>query len=198
MAVNSGFPNGGASLDGGAGYRLPCGVDADAVWEDLHQERAGAHDDSCADCAGARAGLGRLMAATRLLVQDPVEPPPGLLSSIMSTVRMEFRRGETLPLAADDPGLGPAQVSEAAVAVVLRFAVDTVPGVRARSCRITAEGGPPGSVDVRLSLSLRYPQPPEDELFDRIRTLIHRTLSDRVGLRAAVIDLAVVDVWTER
>lgn len=196
MAVNTGSPSGG-SLDSPA-YRLPCGIDAEAVWEDLHQERDGAHDDTCAECASARAGLRRLMEATRVLLDAPVEPPPGLLSSIMSAVRAEIRRGETLPLPQDNhPGLGPAQVSEAAVAVVLRFAVDTLPGVRARSCRITTEGAAPGSVVVRLSLILRYPQLPGEELFAQVRTLIQDTLSVRVGLRAAVIDLEVVDLWTE-
>lgn len=197
MAVNTGSPSAG-SPGAESAYRLPCGVDAEALWEDLPQDRGGAHDDSCLDCASARAGLGQLREATRLLIDDPVEAPPGLLGSIMSAVRAEIRRGETLVLPQDDPGLGPAAVSEAAVAVVLRFAIDTVPGVRARSCRITSEQAPPESVVVRMSLSLRYPQLPGEELFGRIRALIHQTLADRVGLRAALIDLEVVDVWTEQ
>lgn len=104
-----------------------------------------------------------------MLVADPAEPPPSLLDRIMAAVRADVRRTERLPLPSD---LGPAEISEIAVAVVLRFAADSVVGVRARSCRIELAPGDFGAVQVRMSVSLRYGTAPAGEVFDRIRERI--------------------------
>lgn len=194
--------------------RLACGAEALALCEDFDGDatRAGSnrralvHDESCRECAGARASLRRVRTATAVLVEDPAEPPPGLLGSIMSAVRAEFRRGETLPLPRPSPSgapgdevdLGPATVAGAAAAAVARAAADTVPGIRARSCRIGTEGAPEGTVAVRMSVIVRYPHEESVErLLAAVRDRVRAALADRIGLTAAGIDVEVVDLWTE-
>lgn len=172
------------------GHPLPCGRLVEDVWEDLEASRRTDHEAQCEHCGTARRSLEQLAEATRLLLHDPAEPPPGLLDRIMAAVRAEVRRSERLPLPSE---FGPAEVSEPAVAVVLRFAADRVAGVRARSCRIQLDDE--GAVRVRMSLSLRYGSGPAGELFAQVRTRIAAALSGQVGLTAVAVDLELVDVW---
>lgn len=184
MAVNSRI----------VGHPLPCGRLVEDVFEDAQAARADAHSAACEHCATARRSLHQLTEATRLLVQDPAEPPPGLLDRVMAAVRAELRRGAALPLPAR---LGPAEISEQAVAVVLRYAADGVAGARARSCRIAAEPDRPGSVRIRMSLSLRYRSGPVQALVAEVRRRVSAALSGQVGLNALTVDLELVDIWPD-
>lgn len=173
------------------GHALPCGRAVQDVWEDLEAGRVTPHEASCEHCTTARRGLAQLAEATRSLLADPAEPPPGMLDRIMAAVRADVRRAETLPLPSE---LGPAEISEPAVAAVLRYAADGVPGVRARSCRIELAGDP-GAVRVRMSLALRYGTESAATVFGRVRARVGAAISGQIGFTAAAIDLELVDVW---
>ena len=85
----------------------------------------------------------------------------------MQAVRAEGRRGAALPLvptddtgAADDAGLGPVDISEQAVAAVVRYAADTVDGVRARSCRVIADPADPLGLRIEMTVACATAQGP--------------------------------------
>ncbi len=174
------------------GHLLPCGRSVEDVLDNLD---AGRDDHTCEHCATARRSLENLMEATAALVADPSEPPPNLLDRIMQAVRVEARRGDVLALEGADHG--PADVSEVAVAAVLRFAADSVDGVWARSCHITVEPESAGTIAVAMTLSLRYGSGPADGLLGEVRGRLAAALAGQVGLHAHRVDLEIVDVWPE-
>ncbi len=174
------------------GHPLLCGRLVEDLFDDLEAGRTDAHSAGCEHCATARRSLHQLAQATRLLVDDPAVPPPRLLERVMSAVRADLGRGAVLPLPAV---LGPADVAERAVAVVLRYAADSVAGVWARSCRIDPEPDRPGAAWIRMTLSLRYGTGPAEPLLAEVRRRVSTALSGQVGLRAHTIDLELVDIW---
>jgi len=177
------------------GHLLRCGRLVEDILDDLEAGRLDDHAMVCEHCSTARRSLESLSEATQALVEDSAEPPPALLDRIMQAARAELRRGEVLCLPSE---LGPADVSERAVAAVLRYAADTVSGVRARSCRVTMDPGRDvGTVRIHLSLSLRYRAGPAEQLLIAVRRRVAATLAGQVGLRAETIDLEVVDLWPE-
>lgn len=175
-------------------HPLPCGRPVEELFADVDAGRVDDHTLACAHCSTARRGAANLAAATRALAEDPTEPPPGLVERIMQVARLEFRRGEILPLPSEH---GPADISEYAVAAVLRNAADSVTGVRARSCRISAYSDRPGQVQVQMSLLLRYRTGPAEQTLADVRRRVAAALTAHVGLVADSIDLAVVDLWPE-
>ena len=185
------------------GHLLPCGRLVEDVFDDLEAGRAEEHGRDCPHCATARRSLTTLMEATRALVDDPAEPPPNLMDRIMQAVRAEGRRGAALPLVPTDdagvpvPDLGPVDVSEQAVAAVVRYAADTVEGVRARSCRIVVDPVDAHALRIEMTVSLRYDTGPAQDLLDIVRARIGSALRGQVGIRAGVVDVHVVDLWPE-
>ena len=185
------------------GHPLPCGRFVEDVFDDLEVGRADEHSRGCPHCATARRSLTTLMEATRALVDDPAEPPPNLLDRIMQAVRAEGRRGAALPLVPTDdtgaaaPDLGPVDISEQAVAAVVRYAADTVEGVRARSCRIVVDPADPHALRIEMTVSLRYGTGPAQDLLDIVRARIGSALQGQVGVRAGAVDLHVVDLWPD-
>ncbi|CRY76262.1 MULTISPECIES: Asp23/Gls24 family envelope stress response protein [Nocardia] len=182
-------------------YVLPCGRDIEQVWERLDMVRAGfgdEHDMTCEYCRGARESLLALRAATAELIEEPTAPPPDLVTRIMSAVRAEARRGRTLRLATDQPGA--VEVSEQAVAAVLRYAADTVPGVRARHCAVRELGAEPDGtrrVTVELSIAVRFPATEVGRVLPAVRERVRTALAARTGLVAERIDVVVADVFDE-
>ncbi|MBZ9593887.1 hypothetical protein [Streptomyces yangpuensis] len=116
---------------------LPCGRPLGRAWQRA-RDAGGApdpHSSHCPHCRGAIEGLTALDRATRALRGQ--EQPDGhhLATRIINAVRTEVRLGSMLLL--DDPDHD-LRIAESAAAKVLRRAADTVPGIRAASCRITA------------------------------------------------------------
>jgi uncharacterized alkaline shock family protein YloU len=186
------------------GHPLPCGRLVEDVFDDVEAGRTDEHGRTCAHCATARRSLAALAEATRALVDDPAEPPPNLLDRIMQAVRVEARRGAALPLVATDdtgaapvPDLGPVDISEQAVAAVVRYAADTVEGVRARSCRVTADPADPRALQIAMTVALRYGTGPALDVLDTVRARIAAALKGQVGVRAGAVDLDVVDLWPD-
>lgn len=184
------------------GHPLPCGRLVEDVFDDIEAGRTDAHGRTCEHCITAGRSLAALQEATRALVEDPAEPPAGLLDRIMQAVVAEGRRGERLPPAATngsgdpfDIDLGPIDISEQAVAAVVRYAADTVDGVRARSCRVSIDGDDPRALIIALTVSLRYGSGPVAEQIAVVRSRIATAVKGQVGVRAAGIDIRVVDVW---
>ncbi|MFI5607527.1 Asp23/Gls24 family envelope stress response protein [Amycolatopsis sp. NPDC051903] len=181
-------------------YELPCGRDLDDVWARLDSDRPDetGHAETCPHCRGARESLLALREATRELIDEPDPPPPDLVGRIMSAVRAEARRGRVLDLPTPEPG-GVA-VSEAAVAVVLRYAADSAGGVRARRCRVRTVGVTPegaGVVEVELTLAVRLGNAAGAETLARVRELVTAAATARVGLSLAKLDLLVEDVYED-
>ncbi|MBF6326917.1 Asp23/Gls24 family envelope stress response protein [Nocardia transvalensis] len=182
-------------------YLLPCGRGLEQVWQRLDAVEAGRADDheaSCPHCAAARESLFTLRTATRELIEEPDPPPPDLFGRIMSAVRAEVRRGRTLALSTPHPGT--LEVSEQAVAVVLRYAADTVDGVRARSCHVHGRG--PGAdgeqtIAVEMTIAVRMGGRGVEELIPRVRERVRAALSARIGLALERLDITVVDIYEE-
>ncbi|MFD3743334.1 Asp23/Gls24 family envelope stress response protein [Nocardia sp. NPDC058633] len=179
-------------------YLLPCGRGLEQVWERLDDGDTDAHESSCPHCAAARESLLTLRSATRELIEEPDPPPPDLFGRIMSAVRADVRRGRTLGV--DTPHPGAIQVSEQAVAVVLRFAADTVDGVRARGCRVqssdTDENGEQ-VIAVDMSLSVRHGGPSIDDIVSVVRARVGAAATARIGVRLGAFDVTVVDIYQE-
>lgn len=186
-------------------YALPCGRQLEALWESMQAGVAGlpgGHERGCPHCLTALSGLTALRDATRALAAEPVAVPPRLTGRIMAAVRADTRRARMLPLPAAglEPG-GQAEISERAVAVVLRFAADSVDGVRARRCAVRphpgggAAGEEPGWVNVELTLAIRYGISPGEEVLAAVRRAVLAAAEARIGLRVARCDLLVEDVW---
>jgi hypothetical protein len=190
----------------GEGYALPCGRQLETLWENLEAGTAvlpGSHEQDCPHCVTALSGLVALRDATAELAAEPVAVPPRLTGRIMSAIRADVRRTRMLPL----PGTGlesggQAEVSQQAVAVVLRFAADGIPGVRARRCSVrpldtsSAPDGMTGWVNVEMTLAIRYGTSPGEQVLAEVRRAVLAAASDQIGLRVARCDLLVEDVWT--
>ncbi|MEV4143125.1 Asp23/Gls24 family envelope stress response protein [Amycolatopsis sp. NPDC049691] len=176
-------------------YELPCERDVEHVWERLDAVGAGLADEhelTCPHCRAARESLLALRDATaELAAEDDV--PPALFGRIMSAVRAEVRRGSTVGLPTPEPGF--VEISEQAVAAVLRYAADTVDGVRARRCRIRtlAEGG----VEVELTLAVSLRNATGGAALTLVRERVSAAAAARVGLLLAKLDLLVDDVYGE-
>lgn len=195
-------------------HLLPCGRDLEDLWEHnaaLADSRLDEHERTCAHCQSARSSLQALAAATRAVYEDEsLSPPRALRGRIMDAVRAEVRRVDRLPL---PPGeFGPVEVSEQAAAVVLRFAADTVEGIRARHCRLRAAEPPSvrvadsaarqdrgaGPIWVDLSIAIRYSQHTTLALLDAVRTRVAAAAAAQVGLNVTRIDIEVEDLYHDR
>ncbi|WP_040720860.1 hypothetical protein [Nocardia veterana] len=184
-----------------SGYTLPCGRSVEQVWDRLDAVEAGLADEhelNCPHCTAARESLRMLRDATRELAEEPDPPPPAMFDRIMSAVRAEVRRGRMVELATPHPGS--VEVSEQAIAVVLRYAADTVPGVRARSCRIDDFGPQPDgrhAVAVAMTISVRHGDTAVERIVPQVRERVRAAASARIGLVLERLDIAVVDIFQE-
>ncbi|HEX3715551.1 MAG TPA: Asp23/Gls24 family envelope stress response protein [Trebonia sp.] len=196
------------------GYALPCGRQLEELWESLENGTAGvaglagltgvagSHEQTCPHCLTALSGLVALRDATRELAAEPVDVPPRLTNRIMAAIRADVRRTRMLPLPEDglEPG-GQADVSAQAVAAVLRFAADAVPGIRARRCSVrprdpaAAPDGMTGWVDVEMTLAIRYGTASGEQVLAAVRQAVLAAAGAQIGLRVARCDLLVDDVW---
>jgi hypothetical protein len=170
-------------------HLLPCGRSVEDVWDDLEAGRVTDHALTCPHCITARAGLDELTEATRALIDDPAEPPAGFLDKIMGAVRADLSLARTIPLSAQ------VDISQYALAAVLRYAVDGVDGIRARQCRIEVSPDNALSVRVWMSVALRFGSGQVTAL-DEARRRVAAALPERIGLELEALDFEVVDVWT--
>ncbi|MFF1423165.1 hypothetical protein [Streptomyces sp. NPDC058280] len=191
---------------------LPCGRELSAVWEAGDSGRAAddPHMSDCPHCTAALADLAALDEAVRQ-ARDAADPDPAgltdLTGRIMDIVRLELRPGRTLPLGDPDED---AWIVEAAVARTFRAVAESLPRVRAGSCRI----GPPdlpggrdtamtpagpgirGPVHVRLDVAAA-PHRSLPELAETVRARVAEAARNAIGIEIESIDVAVVDLLDE-
>lgn len=170
---------------------LPCGRLLSRVWEQARDAApvADPHTVSCPHCREAVEGLATVNAAAQAL---RAEDPPGLQAladRVMNVVRAEIRLGRLLPLADLDREL---RIAESAAAKVLRQAADTVPGVRAATCRLVPAGeGTDVRVTMELATALDRPLP---DRVDQVRQSVLDSAGRDLGLAVTAVDITVVDV----
>ncbi|TWD82519.1 hypothetical protein FB561_3652 [Kribbella amoyensis] len=185
-------PRPGTQLTGT--HPLPCGRTVEAVWDELESAQHDPHPDphlaDCPHCQTAKAGLEELAVATALLIDEPVDVPTGMLDRVMTAVRADLNLGKTLPLSAH------VELSVPALAAVLRYAVDAVPGIRARQCRVELSADRADAIDVRMTVALKFGTGQVLAL-DEARTRVAAVVRAQVGLALDRLDFEVVDVWTE-
>lgn len=170
-------------------HPLACGRTVEDVWDELDSGAPSAHLAECPHCRTARAGLEQLAEATALLIDDPVEVPNGLLDRIMTAVRADVNLGRTIPLGSPE-----VELSVPALAAVLRYAVDAVPGIRARRCgiEVVAEN----AVRVSMTVALKFGAGQVGAL-EQARERVASALRGQVGYELDRLDFEVVDVWTD-
>ena len=176
-------------------YSLPCGRDVEQVWERLGEVEAGradAHELDCPHCRAAGESLAVLRDLTGRLAAQDDEVSWDLTGRIMSAVRAEVRRHDLLPLPSPEPG--DVRVSVQAVAAVLRFAADTVEGVRARHCRVSAADSADFAVEVELAIAVSY-RGFSSRALDTVRERVTAAASAHVGVRLARLDLVLDDLY---
>ncbi|MGW6061491.1 Asp23/Gls24 family envelope stress response protein [Streptomyces sp. NPDC055189] len=182
---------------------LPCGRELSYVWEQVEAGTADPHIESCPHCTQAVNALRHLEGiVTQAREVTPREEPDtsALTGRVMDVVRLELRPGRTLPLGDEDED---AWIVEAAAARTIRAAAESLPGVRAGSCRIDplAPGSAAapagrlarGPVNVRIGVQvpLTWNLP---EAADLVRGRVIEAVDGELGMRIAGVDVTITDV----
>ncbi|MEV5870958.1 Asp23/Gls24 family envelope stress response protein [Streptomyces tendae] len=203
MAMNSGAELPGAGTGPGSGgadehaedERLACGRLLSEVWEAGEGGADDPHLRACPHCSAAVRQLDLLGAAVRGAGGGTPEWDAGALTErVMDVVRLELRPGRPLPLGEREEDLW---VREAMAAKALRAAAETVPGVRAGSCRIrpAESGGSPSRGPVRVRLEVVVPLTPGlRDLAEEVRRRVRGAADEALGLPVDHVDVHITDV----
>lgn len=173
---------------------LGCGRTIDQVWRGLDRP-PDAHESGCVFCRDARSSLARLAGvieefrADEQTGEDDGRPGDRVKDAVMQVARAEVRRGRRLRVR-DDPG-GSVEISEQTLTALIRFACDSVPGVRSRRCHVSQQDG---VLDVAAHLAIRSGAP-GPALADQVRSRIAAVVPARAGLSVGRIDLIIEDVY---
>ncbi|MFJ9380118.1 Asp23/Gls24 family envelope stress response protein [Streptomyces sp. NPDC101455] len=175
---------------------LPCGRLLSRTWDDWERGTDDPHLRTCPHCRQAVRGLDDLESVVRGLQAETdttacaydTEP---LTRRIMDVVRLELRPGRPLPLGEPAEDLW---IMEAVAARALRAAAESVPGVRAGSCRLRDGGdGGDGTVEVRLDIHAPA-DAPLPELAARVRERVWEAADRELGMEVAAVDIRVTDL----
>lgn len=181
------------AFDPGADELLPCGRLLSQTWDSWEQQIPDPHLRSCPHCRQAVGELDRLEAAVQGLRQDTtadgVDDVEPLTRRVMDVVRLELRPGRPLPLGEPAEDLW---IMEAVAARAVRAAAETVPGVRAGSCRLLSAGAE-DSVGIRLDIHAPAGVPLPD-VAARVRERVWEAVDRDLGMVIAVVDIRVTDV----
>ncbi|MFF5494988.1 Asp23/Gls24 family envelope stress response protein [Streptomyces aquilus] len=195
MNAHTDPPN--SAFDHGDDELLPCGRLLSQSWDAWERGAEDRHAGSCPHCRQAVSGLDELESAVRGLRREAAEAPArdteSLTRRVMDVVRLELRPGRPLPLgeAAED-----LWIMEAVAARAVRTAAETVPGVRAGSCRLLSAGAD-GAVGVRLDIHAPAGVPLPD-IAARVRERVWEAVDRELGMAIAVVDIRVTDVRPHR
>ncbi|MEW2417829.1 hypothetical protein AB0953_29505 [Streptomyces sp. NPDC046866] len=168
------------------GELLPCGRPLGRAWKQARDatDAADPHSSRCPYCRDAIEGLTALDRATSALRAEEQSDSHNLATRIINAVRAEARLGSLLLL--DDPDHD-LRISERAAAKVLRRAADTVPGIRAASCRMTPAKG---SHAVTITLAATLDQPLQGRAQEVRRAVLHAA-EHVLGLAVTTVDLEI-------
>lgn len=181
-----------------SGPLTDCGRTVDQVWAGM-EKPPDPHTALCPTCAATRRNLDALAAATVFLrEQDARHPalraPRSLVGAVLDAARSEVRRGQRLTVASSLRGR--IDISEQAVAAVVREAAAQLPGIRARRCRIDLlEDSPAG-----LRIHLRTAVAPGVEIcaaMDLLRSRIREAVGAGIGLLPHTVHLTVEDLYDD-
>lgn len=201
-------PGSGGAEESADDERLACGRLLSEVWEaweggaddpDTDRDRAPDRDPhlrTCPHCAAAVRQLDLLGVAVREAGggRESEWDAGALTERVMDVVRLELRPGRPLPLGEREEDLW---VREAMAAKALRAAAETVPGVRAGSCRIrpAESGGSPSRGPVRVRLEVVVPLTPRlRDLAEEVRRRVRGAADDALGLPVDHVDVHITDV----
>lgn len=204
MAMNadqSAGPPDGTTGEGRADEdeRLPCGRELAQVWQQWEDGQGDAHTRACPHCSAALEELDGLKdVVRRVRDEEPVqEDTSALVERVMDVVHLELRPGRTLPLGTDAED---TWIVEAAAAKAFRAAADSLPGVRAGSCRIAPlhpAAGPRqrtrGPVKVRIEVVIDMTDNLQDAA-EQVRKRLLVTAQRALGMQVGSVDVAIVDV----
>ncbi|MFA3876272.1 Asp23/Gls24 family envelope stress response protein [Streptomyces sp. MMCC 100] len=209
MTMNSGAELPGSATGGGSGgadecaddERLACGRLLSEVWESWEDgaDDPDPHLRTCPHCSAAVRQLDLLGVTVREVDggREPEWDAGALTERVMDVVRLEPRPGRPLPLGEREEDLW---VREAMAADALRAAAETVPGVRAGSCRIrpAESGGSPSRGPVSVRLELVVPLAPRlRDLAEEVRRRVRGAADDALGLPVDHVDVHITDVTEE-
>lgn len=174
---------------------LACGRDAATVWDDAAAGRLDEHESGCPHCLAAAADARGLDRMVHALATEPLEPPPGVVDRVLGAVLAELRPRDLLTLASPH---GPAALDATTAASVLRGVVDTMDGMRARSCRIAqaavAPDGGPVPAEVSMTVVARFGVDLAS-VTARVRQMVVAAGEQALGVPVARVDIEVVDVF---
>ncbi|WP_031050284.1 Asp23/Gls24 family envelope stress response protein [Streptomyces sp. NRRL F-5650] len=187
-------PSYGASAHGdGDDELLPCGRLLSRAWADWEEQTEDAHARTCPHCRQAVRELDELETAASGLRTETADTgsydAEPLTRRIMDVVRLELRPGRPLPLG--EPGED-LWIMEAVAARSLRAAAETVPGVRAGSCRLL-DVREDGTVEVRLDIHAPSGVPLPD-LTARVRQRVGQAADRDLGVGVAAVHVRVADL----
>ncbi|MGW4688096.1 hypothetical protein ACWEPM_24835 [Streptomyces sp. NPDC004244] len=168
---------------------LPCGHPLGRAWQEARTV-GGTSDppsSSCPHCREAVEGLTALDRATRALRAEERPDGDSLATRVINAVRTEVRLGSMLLL--DDPDHD-LRIAESAAAKVLRRAADTVPGVRAASCRIAASEGGPAAHVVTITVAATLDRPLRGRA-EAIREAVLHSAEHALGLAVTAVDVEI-------
>lgn len=168
---------------------LPCGRPLGRAWQ---QARGAAgtsdsHSSRCPHCLEAIEGLTALDRATRALRAEEQPDSHSLATRVINAVRSEVRLGTMLLL--DDPDHD-LRIAESAAAKVLRRAADTVPGIRAASCRVAAAKDDRAVHVVVITVAATLDQPMRGRA-EAVRQAVLHAAEHVLGLAVTTVDVKV-------
>ena len=173
---------------------LACGRDAVRVWEHAEADGLDEHERTCPHCRSTVADRERLAGLVDRMAAQQMQPPPNVVEQVVAAAAGDLRPHDLLEL-----GDG-AWLARPAAAAALRHVVDSMDGLRARSCRITqdpgAARGEPGALHVTVGVTARFGVDLAS-VTARVRQMMISTGDRAFGVAVARVDIQVVDVWDE-
>ncbi|MFJ3831260.1 hypothetical protein ACIPWI_25315 [Streptomyces sp. NPDC090046] len=168
---------------------LPCGRPLGRAWQQARSAvgTSDPHSSRCPHCREAIEGLTALDRATRALRAEEQPDGHSLATRVIKAVRSEVRLGTMLLL--DDPDHD-LRIAESAAAKVLRRAADTVPGIRAASCRVNAAKDDHAVHVVVITVAATLDQPLRVRA-EAVRQAVLHATEHVLGLAVTTVDVEV-------
>ena len=178
--------------------RLDCGRSVGRIWQEMRRP-PDPHTLSCPGCRTARSSFEALSAATAALrdhdLSHPgLRPPHRLKGAVLDVAYSQVRRGIRLQVAGTRSGT--IEISETALAGVVREAARDMGGVRARRCRISQVSG----ADSGLLIHLRTAVAPGVDICSAmafLRLRIRDAVEASVGIVPHTVNLTVEDLYDD-